>query len=213
MIDAVKFIEEQKIIAVIRASEYGDAEAIANALIEGGVKILEVTPQIPQAFKLIEIFSKREDVLVGLGSVIDGEQAHRGITSGAGYINSHYTDRNVFTVCRNNEIPVIQGASTVTEIMEAYQLGVDLIKIYPANFLGEAPYVQRLKRSFPFLKLVPAGGVTLENFMDYIKAGAVACVVSRSLSDKSLIRNHQWSEITERAKQFTQKLDFLKVPR
>ncbi len=213
MIDALKFIEEQKIMAVIRAGEYSDAEAIANAVIEGGIKILEITPQVPQAFKLIETFSKREDVLVGLGSVIDGEQAHRGITSGAGYISTHYTDRNIFTVCRNNDVPVIQGASTVTEIMEAYQLGVDLIKIYPANFLGEAPYVHRLKRSFPFLKLLPAGGVTLENFMDYIKAGAMACIVGRSLSDKSLIRAHQWTEITERAKQFTQKLDTLKVTR
>lgn len=213
MIDALKFVEEQKIIAVIRASEYGDAEAIANAVLEGGIKILEITPQVPQSFKLIETFSKREDVLVGFGSVIDGEQAHRGITSGAGYISTHYTDRNIFTVCRNNDVPAIQGAATVTEIMEAYQLGADLIKIYPANFLGEAPYLQRLKRSFPFLKLIPAGGVNLDNFMDYIKAGTVACVVGRSLSDKSLIRNHQWAEITERANQFTQKLDSLKVTR
>ena len=110
-------------------------------------------------------------------------------------------------------MPVIQGAATVTEAIEAYQLGVDLIKIYPVNFLGEAPFINRLKRSFPFLKLVPSGGVTLDNFLDYIRVGAVACEIARALCDKSLIRNHQWAEITERAKQFTQKLESIKVSR
>jgi len=213
MNDALKVIEEQKIIAVIRAGEHADAEAIAKAVIEGGIKILEITPQIPQVFKLIETLSKQDDILVGFGSTTDGEQAHRAVVAGARYVSSHYTDRNILTVCKNHEVPVIQGASTVTEVMEAYQLGVDLIKIYPANFLGEAPYVKRLRRSFPFLKLVPAGGVTLENLIEYLKVGAVACAVGRSLCDKGWIRNHQWPEITERAKQFTQKLETLKVPR
>lgn len=213
MIDALKFIEDQKIISVIRAGEHADAEAIANAVIAGGIKILEITPQVPQVFKLIENCAKLPDVLIGFGSAIDGEQAHRAITAGARYVSTHYTDRNILTVCKNNDIPVIQGASTVTEVMEAYQLGVDLIKIYPANFLGEAPYVKRLKRSFPFLKLIPAGGVTVENFMDYIKVGAVACVIGRSLCDKTLIRGHQWPEITERARQLTQKIEALKVTR
>lgn len=213
MDDAVKFFEEQKIIAVVRASEHGDADAIAKALVDGGIKILEITPNVPQCTKLIEGLAKLNQVCVGLGSVTDGEQAYRAINAGARFISSHYTDRNIFTVCKNNNVTVIQGASTVNESIEAYNLGVDLVKIYPANFLGEAPFINRLKRSFPFLKLVPSGGITLENFLDYIKVGASACVVGRSLSDKSLIRAHQWSEITERAKQLVQKLETLKVPR
>lgn len=213
MDDPLKFFEEQKIIAVIRASEHSDAEAIAKALIDGGIRIIEITPSIPQATKLIEALAKLSQVLVGLGSATDGEQAYRAINSGARYISSHYTDKNIFTVCKNNNAVVIQGAATVTEAMEAYHLGTDLIKIYPANFLGEVPYLNRLRRSFPFLKLVPAGGVTLDNFLDYIKAGATACVVGRNLCDKGQIRAHQWTEMTERAKQFTQKLESLKVPR
>ncbi len=213
MDDPLKFFEDQKIIAVIRATEHADAEAIAKALIDGGIKILEVTPNIPQYTKLIESIVKQDQILVGFGSAVDGEQAHRAISSGARYVSSHYTDKNIFTVCKNNNVVVIQGAATVNEAMEAYNLGVDLIKIYPANFLGDAPYISRLRRSFPFLKLVPSGGVNLENFMDYLRAGASACVVSRSLCDKSLIRAHQWTEITERAKQFVQKVESLKIPR
>lgn len=213
MDDLLKFVEDQKIIAVVRANEHGDADAIAKALIDGGIKILELTPAIPQYTKLIESLSKQDQILVGFGSAIDGEQAYRAINAGAKYVSTHYTDKNIFTVCKNHNVVVIQGAATVNEAIEAYNLGVDLIKIYPANFLGEAPYVNRLHRSFPFLKLVPSGGVNLDNFLDYIKAGATACVVGRSLSDKSLIRAHQWSEVTERAKQFIQKLESLKVPR
>ncbi|MBI3999385.1 MAG: bifunctional 4-hydroxy-2-oxoglutarate aldolase/2-dehydro-3-deoxy-phosphogluconate aldolase [Candidatus Omnitrophica bacterium] len=213
MDEALKFFEDQKIIAVIRASEHSDADAIAKALMDGGIKILEITPNVPQYTKLIESISKQDQVLIGFGSAIDGEQAHRAINAGARYESSHYTDKNVFTVCKNNNVIVIQGASTVNEAIEAYNLGVDLVKIYPANFLGEVPYVSRLRRSFPFLKLVPSGGVNLDNFLDYLKAGATACVVGRSLCDKALIRAHQWTEITERAKQFVQKLESLKVTR
>lgn len=212
MDDVAKFFDEHKIIAVVRASEFADADAISKALIDGGIKIIEVIPNIPQYLKLIESLSKNNQIIVGLGSVIDGEQAHRAINAGARYISTHYTDKNIFTVIKNNNAFVIQGAATVNEVIEAYNLGVDLIKIYPANFLGEAPYLNRLRRSFPFLKLVPSGGVTMENFLDYIKAGATACVVGRSLSDKSVIRAHQWAEITDRAKQLVQKLESLKSP-
>ena len=213
MLEPQKVFEEHKIIAVVRASEHGDADAIAKALIDGGIKILEVAPTVPQASKLIESLSKIDGILVGMGSVTDGEQAYRAINSGAKFISSHYIDKNIFIACKNNNAFVIQGASTVNEAMEAYNTGVDLIKIYPANFLGEVAFINRLRRSFPFLKLLPSGGVNLENFVEYIKGGATACVVGRSLCDKSHIRAHQWSEITEHAKQFVQKLEGLKVPR
>lgn len=213
MDDPLKFFEEQKIIAVIRTNEYGDADAISKALIDGGIRIIEITPTVPQSTKLIESLSKLDQILVGLGSVTDGEQAYRAINAGARYVSSHYTDKSIFTVCKNNNAFVIQGAATVNEAIEAYNLGVDLVKIYPVNFLGEVPYIHRLRRSFPFLKLVPSGGVNLENFLEYVRAGAIACAIGRSLCDKTLIRAHQWTEITERAKQFCQKLESLKVPR
>jgi len=211
--DPLKFFEDQKIIAVVRATEHSDADAIAKAVLDGGIRIIEFVPTIPQVLKLIEAFAKQDDVLIGLGCATDGEIAHRAISSGAKYVSSHYTDKNIFTVCKNNGVPVIQGAATVTEIMDAYQLGVDLIKIYPVNFLGGAPLINQLKRSFPFLKLVPSGDINLENFLDYVRAGSVASAVSRALCDKALIRAHQWSEITEKAKLFSQKLELLKAAR
>ncbi len=213
MDDTLKFFEENKIAAVIRASEHSDADAIAKALVDGGIRIIEITPNVPQATKLIESLSKQNQILIGYGSATDAEQAHRAINAGARYVSSHYSDKNLFTVCKNNNALVIQGAATPTEAIEAYNLGVDLIKIYPTNFLGEAAYVKRLRQSFPFLKVVPSGGVNLDNFLDYIKVGATACAIGRSLCDKTLIRAHQWSEISERAKQFTQKLESLKIPR
>ncbi len=208
-----KLIEDQKIIAVVRASDHGDADAVAKALASGGIKIIEITPNVAQYSKLIELLSKEKDILVGFGSATDGEQAYRAINSGARFVSTLYLDKNILTVCKNNGVLVLQGASTVSEAIEAYNFGVDLIKIFPAHFLGQAPYLKCLKRSFPFLKLAPSGGVTLENFMDYLKVGVSACVIGRGLIDTGVIRAHQWNEITERAKQFVQRVESLKVPR
>jgi 2-dehydro-3-deoxyphosphogluconate aldolase / (4S)-4-hydroxy-2-oxoglutarate aldolase len=213
MEEYLKQIEDRKTIAVIRASDHGDAESIAKALIDGGIKVLEVTPNVSQHFKLIEALSKKSDLLVGFGLATDGEQAYRAINSGARFVSTLYLDKNILTVCKNNNALVIQGASTVTEAIEAYNFGVDLIKIFPAQYLGEAPFLRSLRRSFPFLKLAPSGGVVLDNFLDYIKAGVTACAIGRGLFDKSVIRTHEWKEVTDRARQFMEKLESIKVPR
>jgi 2-dehydro-3-deoxyphosphogluconate aldolase / (4S)-4-hydroxy-2-oxoglutarate aldolase len=213
MQELIKVFEEQKIISIIRASDHGDAESIAKAVSSGGIKILEITPNVSQWTKLIETLSKQNGLTVGFGSATDGEQAYRAINAGARFVSSLYLDKNILTVCKNNNVLVVQGASTITEAIEAHNFGVDLIKIFPANFLGKAAYLKCLRKSFPFLKLMPSGGVNLDNVMDYIKGGVTACSVGRGLCDTSMIRTHQWSQITERAKQFTQKLETLKVVR
>jgi 2-dehydro-3-deoxyphosphogluconate aldolase / (4S)-4-hydroxy-2-oxoglutarate aldolase len=213
MSDLVKVFEDRKIIAVIRASDHGDAESIAKAVIDGGINIIEVIPNVTQSTKLVETLSKIKDVVVGFGSASDGEQAYRAITSGAQYVSTLYLDKNMIAVCKNNDVLVIPGASTLTEAVEAHNCGADLIRVFPVHFLGEAAYIKALRRSAPFLKLIPSGGIHLDSFVDYVKSGATACVLGLGLYDSATIRSHQWSEITARAKQFTQKLDSLKITR
>ncbi|OGX05573.1 MAG: hypothetical protein A3G87_00390 [Omnitrophica bacterium RIFCSPLOWO2_12_FULL_50_11] len=213
MEDLLRFVEDQKIIAVIRVSDHSDAECIAKAVIDGGIRVIEITPHVSQSTKLVETLAKQSDVVVGLGSATDGEQAYRAIQVGARFVSSLYLDNSILTVCKNNNAMVMQGASTVTEAIEAYHFGVDLVRLFPADFLGGAPYVKCLRRSFPFLKVVPTSGVTLDNFLDYIRAGATACAVGRGFYDASMVRGHLWSEITDRAKQFAERLESLKVTR
>ncbi len=208
--EIAKCFEEHKLVAVIRSSSTEDAEDMIKAALAGGFHLFEISMQTPQATRLLETYSKKEGHLFGAGYITDGEMAQRATKAGAKFLSSQHTDRDVITVAKNNDNFVIQGAATPTEAVNAYQLGADLVKIYPANFSGGPDYMKALRSNFPFLKLVADGGVTLENVLDYLKY-SVAVSLCMALFDKPLVRSDNWAEITERAKQFTQKLESLKV--
>lgn len=210
MDETLKFFEENKFVAVIRTSSNEDAEELLKAVTEGGIKIVEVTMSIPQATRLIENWSKKEGLLVGAGTVIDGEMAQRAINAGAKFLSSHYTDRDVVSVGKNNSTFLIQGAVTPTEAVNAWQLGADLIKIYPADFYGGPNYIKALKGPLPFIKFMASGEITFENAFDYLKY-ACGVALGRSFFDRALIRSNNWQAITDRTRQLTQKLESLKV--
>lgn len=208
----LKGFEEHKFVALIRSGSAEDAEAMIKAASAGGFRIFDISTQTPQALRLIEAYSKKEGLLVGAGSVPDGEMAQRAINAGAKFLSNPYTDRDVINVAKNNNTFVIAGVMTPTEAFAAFQFGADLIKIYPAGLAGGPAYLKAVRGPMPFLKLMAGGDVTLENASEYLKH-CLAVSVGKSLFDKSLIRSDKWSEITERARQFTQKLESLKVAR
>lgn len=210
MEEPLKFFEENKFAAVIRTSSADDAEEMLKAVTSGGIKILEITMTVPQATRLIESWAKKDGLLVGAGTVTDGEMAQRAINAGAKFIASHYTDREVINVGKNSNTFLIQGAVTPTEAANAWQMGADLVRVYPAEFFGGANYIKALKGPLPFIKFMALGGVTLENALDYLKY-ACALALDHSFFDKSLIRANNWTEIAEKARQLNQKLEGLKV--
>lgn len=215
MDDTLKFFDDHKLIGVVRANEHDDAANIAKAILAGGFKIIEISMTVPQAPRLIETFAKKESngFMVGAGYVSDGEIAQRAINAGAKFISSNFTDKAILTVCKNNSTFVIQGAATPTEIVEAAGINADLINLYPIDLLGGSLFLRRIRRACQVSKLMVSGGITCENFTDYIRDGAIAAAIGQSICDKSLIRAHNWHEITERAKKFQQKLESLKVAR
>lgn len=208
--EILKFFEENKFIAVIRTGSNEDAEKMIEAVTAGGIKIIEITTTIPQAFKLTETWSKKEGLLVGSGTVLDGELAQRAINAGAKFISSHYTDREITSVGKNNDTFLIQGAATPTEAMNAWQLGADIINVYPAEFYGGPRYLKALKGPLPFIKFMASGEITPENAFDYLKH-AYAVALNHTFFDKSLIRSNNWAAITEKTRLLTQKLESLKV--
>lgn len=212
MDETLKFFEENKFVAVIRTSSNEDAESLLKAVTEGGIKIIEITMTVPQATKLIESWSKKEGPLIGAGTVTDGEMAQRAINAGAKFLSSHYTDREVMSVGKNNNTFLIQGAVTPTEAVNAWQQGADLVNIYPTQFFGGPTYLRYLKGPLPFIKLMASGDVVLENAFDYLKY-ACAVALTRAFFDPSLMRANNWTGITEKVRQLTQKLESLKVPR
>ena len=151
--------------------------------------------------------------MVGLGYVLNGEDAQRAIDAGAKFISSPFTSSEITSLAKNCGALVMQGVATPTEAWEAQQLGADIARVFPAELLGGPVFVKLLRNTFPHLKMVAHGNVTLDNILDYVKTGATAVAIWGTLIEKSWVRYHDWEAIAERAKHFVEKIESLKVIR
>jgi 2-dehydro-3-deoxyphosphogluconate aldolase/(4S)-4-hydroxy-2-oxoglutarate aldolase len=196
-----------KIIAVIRMADAGLIFEVAEALRKGGVNIFEITMTVPGALDIIRTMAdkKPEGVLVGAGTVLDGETAAAAIWSGADFIVSPITEPGMIAACRAHDAFVAPGAFTPTEIVSAWDKGADIVKVFPATSVGPQ-YFRDLKGPFPQIRLMPTGGVTVENARDFIKAGASAVGIGTALLDKKAIEAGDWGALTERARQLVESL-------
>ena len=188
------------IIAVIRLSEDKKIDYIISALSEGGVKSLEITMTTPNAIDIIKNISKKNkgDFLIGVGSVLDPETANAAIHSGAQFIVSPILNVDIIKMGHRYDKVVIPGAFTPTEIINAWESGGDIVKIFPATVLGPK-YFKDIHGPLPQVKLSPTGGVNINNAADFIKAGAVCLGVGSALIDKKLVENSDWEELSKRA--------------
>lgn len=206
----LKWFDDYKFIACIRSSSPADAEVMMKAAMDGGFRMFEIAVTTPQAFRLIETYAKKENLLVGAGGIPDGEVAQRAVNAGAEFLSSNYTDREIINVAHHNDRFVIQGAATPTEALLAHQYGADCVKFFPATFIGGPDYLRALRESLPFVKWVAEGGIDQVNAFEYLKY-CMGVFFDRTLYDRNLVRQDNWTEITERAKRLTQKLESLKL--
>lgn len=202
--EVTKTIREVGIIPVVRAQSADEAMLAIDAIREGGIPILEITMTVPGAVGLIEEVSKRygDEVLVGAGTVLDGETARACIQAGARFVVSPALNVETIKVCRSEGVAVMPGALTPTEVVQAWSAGADFVKVFPAGAVGGASYLKALKAPLPQIELVPTGGVSLKTAADFIKAGASALGVGADLVDLKAIREGQQKLITERAREF-----------
>ena len=196
-----------KIIAVIRMSDAGRIIEVTEALRKGGVNVLEITLTVPGALDIIRALADKrpEGVLVGAGTVLDADTAAAAIWSGADFVVSPITDPGMIAACRAHDTFVAPGAFTPTEIVSAWDKGADVVKVFPATSVGPQ-YFRDLKGPFPQIRLMPTGGVTIENAKDFIKAGAVAVGIGTALVDKKTVEAGDWNALTERARQLVDSL-------
>jgi len=152
------------------------------------VRALEVTMTVPRAVELIRELSARlpDGFLLGAGTVLDARTARAVIDAGATFIVSPVFRTEVIDACHAHDVPAIPGCFTPTEILAAHDAGADLIKVFPATALGPQ-YIKDLRAPMPQLRLMPTGGVTLDNAGDWIRAGAVAVGVGSALLDTKAI--------------------------
>jgi 2-dehydro-3-deoxyphosphogluconate aldolase/(4S)-4-hydroxy-2-oxoglutarate aldolase len=175
--------------------------AVIDALLEGGVRALELTMTVPGAIGLIEELAKDlpGEFQLGAGTVLDPETARQVILAGAKYIVAPTLNLDVITMCHRYDVAIMPGCFTPTEILTAWQAGADLIKVFPATALGPA-YFKDVRAPLPQVRLMPTGGVTMENAGEWIKAGAVAIGVGSALVDTKAIAAGNFAQITKNAK-------------
>ncbi len=198
----IEKIRETGIIPVIRTDSAEKAETVIEALIEGGINVLEVTMTIPDAVGLIRRLTSeyKNAVVIGAGTVLDRDAAQKCVEAGAKFIVSPILDLETVLFCNQNEITVMPGALTPTEIYSAWQAGADIVKIFPISAMGGISYLKAVKAVFPQFEFVPTGGINLENAIDYIKAGAFAVGMGSELTKE------KESVITQQARNLRDKI-------
>jgi 2-dehydro-3-deoxyphosphogluconate aldolase/(4S)-4-hydroxy-2-oxoglutarate aldolase len=194
-------IQDGHVVAVVRLDDLSKAVELTRALAAGGVTSVEFTFTNPRAAEVIT--TVRDAVggsaFIGAGTVLDAETARIAILAGAEYIVTPSFRPETIQMCRRYSIPTVIGAFTPTEILSAWESGADFIKVHPAS-LGGPKYFKDVLAPFPHIKLIPSGGVTLDNAADFIKAGAVAVGLGSALVDPKAIEASDWAAITTRAK-------------
>ncbi len=195
-------LKSEKVIALIRADSSASLLDCARALSAGGLNCIELTMTTPGALELCAKVAKElPNVLLGLGTVLDADTARAGIAAGAKFIVTPAVRPEVIKVCREAGVPVLGGALTPTEIYTSWELGVDVVKIFPAEFFGPA-YIKSIKAPFPKIEIMPTGGVTPETVGEFLKAGAFATAAGSALVAAAALKAGDWAAITARARQF-----------
>jgi 2-dehydro-3-deoxyphosphogluconate aldolase / (4S)-4-hydroxy-2-oxoglutarate aldolase len=202
----IKQIEDIGIIPVVRAQSADEAMQAIDAIMAGGINVLEITMTVPGAVKVIEEVSAKygDEALVGAGTVLDPKTAQACIDAGAKFIVSPALNLDTIALCKKLDVPIMPGALSPTEVVTAWNAGADLVKIFPCGSVGGANYIKNLKGPLPQIKMIPTGGVSLATAADFIKAGAAALGVGSDLVNVKAIRAGETHIVTERAKQFVE---------
>ena len=194
-------ILETRVVAVIRMKNAARLAGVAAALGRGGVRALEITMTVPGAVGIIREMagSKAPGTLVGAGTVLDARTAKDVIAAGADFVVSPITDMETVKVCRDAGVLVAPGAFTPTEIVAAWRAGADIVKVFPATSLGPQ-FCRDLRGPLPEVRLMPTGGVTVENARDFIAAGAAAVGLGTALVDAKSVEAGDWEALEARAR-------------
>lgn len=196
-------IEDVGIVPVVRASSADAARFAAEAVMEGGIPIVEVTMTVPDAIKVIaELRHSVPDVLVGAGTVLDAESARRCLDAGAQFLVSPGFNLETVQLARKEGVLMVAGALTPTEIITAWNAGSDFVKVFPCGQVGGPAYIKALKGPLPQIPLMVTGGVNLETAAQFIHAGVAALGVGGELILKEALQSRQKGVIEKIARQY-----------
>ena len=186
-------ILQHKIVAIIRGANPADVLKITRALYDGGIRLVEVTYNSPNALELVKELSDvmTDKMLIGMGTILNAESAKKAIKEGAKFIISPNLNIETIQVTKQMGVISIPGAYTATEILAAYSNGGDIIKVFPASGVD---YIKNIRGPLDQIPLMPTGGVTLNNVSDYFKAGAVTVGIGSDLVNTKLPVDDEYLE-------------------
>lgn len=198
-------IADNGLVAIVRLDDLSAAVPLTEALLRGGVKSVEFTFTNPLAGRVIEQVRSALDgnANVGAGTVLDPETARIAILSGAEFVVTPTLNLATIELCNRYGVPTVIGAFTPTEIVTAWQAGATYIKVFPAT-VGGPQYLKDVRSPLPQVKLIPTGGVNIDNAAAFIRAGASAIAVGGNLVDAPTVSAERWTVLEERARQFSQ---------
>lgn len=207
MTNVLDIVAKHKIVAIVRLDDLSTATSITDALIEGGIRAIEFTLTNPDAVSTIAEIGQRVDdsVAIGAGSVITEEQVWAVAEAGAQFVVSPVWKRAVNTACHEAGLPFMPGAFTPSEIQQAWEWGASAVKVFPANHLGPR-YFKDVLAPLPHLRLMPTGGVNLDNLRDWLDHGAFALGVGSSLINNEDVADRDWGRLRQNARRYVDRL-------
>lgn len=200
----LQHIKENQLVAIVRGADPKDILSIAEALYEGGIRLLEITMNSTEPLAAIEQVSNKlgDKLIIGAGTVLDSTMAKDAIHAGAHFILSPILDKRVIETTKSLDRVSIPGAYTATEIYQAYQMGADIIKVFPAT---SPSYLKDIAGPLPHIPLLPTGGITIDNIANFKKAGAVGFGIGSALVDtKQQVTGQYLLNLTHTARKFVE---------
>jgi 2-dehydro-3-deoxyphosphogluconate aldolase/(4S)-4-hydroxy-2-oxoglutarate aldolase len=201
--NVIEQILEGGVVAIMRAKSSDQLLVAAEAVLAGGINAIEVTMTTPGALEVVMKAAEKlgDEVLFGVGSVLDSVTARAAILAGADYVVCPTLNIGTIEVCKRYSVPVLPGAYTPTEILTAWEAGASLVKVFPAS-VGGPDYIKAVKGPLPQIRLAAVGGITIENTADFFRAGVELIGVGGELVNQKLLDARDFGEITKRARLF-----------
>jgi 2-dehydro-3-deoxyphosphogluconate aldolase/(4S)-4-hydroxy-2-oxoglutarate aldolase len=208
----IKRIGELGAVLIVRCETEEEAVQGIRAVVEGGFRAVEITFSVPGAPGVIRRVARElgDSVLLGAGTVLTPEEAEDAVDAGARYLISPNTDEKVIGAAKRLGVPIIPGAFTATEVVRAWDMGADAVKLFPAGAVGPA-YLRALRAPLPHIPMIPTGGVEERNVTEFFRSGAFAVGVGGALFDRQRLKNKDYAGMTEVAKRFTLTLQAARV--
>jgi 2-dehydro-3-deoxyphosphogluconate aldolase/(4S)-4-hydroxy-2-oxoglutarate aldolase len=202
-------IADEGVVAVLRADTAEDVVRMAEQAIEGGIKVIEITMTVPHALQAIEQLAAKYSssskdtatyAIIGVGTVLDPETARLAILSGAEFVVGPSLNPATVVMCNRYRVPIMPGCMTIADIQAALELGVDVVKLFPAS---SPAMIKAIKGPMPQANIMPTGGVNLDNLGEWVKAGAIAVGIGSDLTAEA-VKTGDYTHIARKSAQYVE---------